>query len=121
MPRWPLVLAAWTCLVALAVLSLLPEKAMIRTGVNGHVEHFIAYAGATAIVVSAYARRHAVPSLAAMLMLYAGLLEAGQNFSPGRHPSILDFAASAAGVIAGACAFALARLMARRAPATTGD
>jgi VanZ family protein len=43
----------------------------------------------------------------AYLWVYAGILEYLQHFSPGRHPSIVDFAASALGVLCGALAIAL--------------
>jgi VanZ family protein len=39
--------------------------------------------------------------------VYAGILEYLQHFSPGRHPSIGDFAASALGALCGALAVAL--------------
>jgi VanZ family protein len=39
--------------------------------------------------------------------VYAGLLEYLQHFSPGRHPAIEDFAASAFGAFAGGLAAAL--------------
>jgi VanZ family protein len=106
--------AAWTCIVALAVLSLVPGSGIVRTGWDGDLEHVIAYAAATPIIAAAYARRLGVRRLAALLVAYAGALELGQNFSPGRHPALLDFAASAAGVIAGSVAFAAAAGLARR-------
>jgi VanZ family protein len=43
----------------------------------------------------------------AMLIGYAGILELGQNFSPGRHSTVLDFVARSFGVVAGAIAFQL--------------
>ena len=39
--------------------------------------------------------------------VYAGILEYLQHFSPGRHPSIADFAASAFGALCGGLAGAL--------------
>jgi VanZ family protein len=42
--------------------------------------------------------------LAVLLIAYAGVLEISQNFSPGRTPAILDFAAGALGVCASALA-----------------
>jgi VanZ family protein len=51
-----------------------------------------------------------------MLIAYAGVLEIGQNFSPGRHASVFDFAASSCGVIAGAVAFQLAYALFRETP-----
>jgi VanZ family protein len=38
--------------------------------------------------------------------VYAGILEYLQNFSPGRHPAIEDFAASALGALCGGLAIA---------------
>jgi hypothetical protein len=35
--------AAWACVVLLAVLSWLPADEMIRTGVDGRIEHVVAY------------------------------------------------------------------------------
>lgn len=101
-------LAAWACLLLLAVLSWLPGEDMIRTGINGRIEHVIAYLGTMLLVGAAYGLRLGLFRLAAMLIAYAGVLELGQNFSPGRHSSVFDFAASSCGVIAGAIAFQLA-------------
>ena len=39
--------------------------------------------------------------------VYAGILEYLQHFSPGRHPSIGDFVASALGALCGALAVTL--------------
>jgi VanZ family protein len=100
-------IAAWTCVVLLAVLSWLPADDMVRTAVNGRIEHFIAYMGAMLLVSAAYAHRLGLLRLMAILIGYAGMLELGQNFSPGRQSSVFDFAASSFGVIAGAIAFQL--------------
>ena len=100
--------AAWTCLVLLAVLSWLPAEAMIRTGINGRIEHFIAYMGTMLVVGAAYGIRLGLLRLTAMLIAYAGVLELGQIYVPGRHSSVFDFAASASGVVIGAIAFQLA-------------
>ena len=45
---------------------------------------------------------------------YAGILEYFQHFSPGRHPALGDFAASALGALCGGFVIALVR---RRWPA----
>ena len=37
----------------------------------------------------------------AYFLLYAGILEYLQHFSPGRHPALADFAASAVGALCG--------------------
>jgi VanZ family protein len=39
--------------------------------------------------------------------VYAGVLEYLQHFSPGRHPAIGDFAATAIGAVCGGLAVAL--------------
>src|ERR1700687_5959893 len=100
--------AAWTCLVLLAVLSWLPAEAMIRTGVNGRIEHFIAYMGTMLVIGAAHGLRLGLFRLLAMLIAYAAVLELGQIYVPGRHSSVFDFAASASGGVAGAIAFQLA-------------
>jgi VanZ family protein len=92
--------ATWSCVALLALLSLLPAEDIVRTGLRGQFEHFIAYAGAGTIAALAYSRT-AAWRLAAMFAAYAALLEIGQNFAPGRHPALIDAAASALGAAAG--------------------
>jgi hypothetical protein len=99
----------WACVVVLAVLSLMPAEEMVRTGLPGQFEHTIAYAGSAAIGMGGYgSSRGALPILGGF-WLYAGILEYLQHFVPGRHPSIVDFAASAVGVLCGGLAVALFR------------
>jgi VanZ family protein len=100
------VFAAWSCIVALAVLSLIPREHMLRTGFGGHIEHIMAYLGTALIVASAYASRRL--HIVAGLMAYAGILELLQNFSPGRTPAVEDFAFSSIGVLLGVALFTLA-------------
>ncbi len=109
-------LGAWTCVVLLAVLSWLPADLMVRTGVDGRIEHVVAYMGTMLFVGAAYALRLGLLRIVAMLIGYAGILELGQNFSPGRHSSVFDFAASSFGVIAGAITFQLAYALLRDTP-----
>jgi VanZ family protein len=91
----------WFCVILLAVLSLLPAQEMVRTGIPGQLEHFIAYAGSTSIAIAGYGRRRGAVRIIGLFWIYAGVLEYLQHFSAGRHPSIVDFAASALGVIFG--------------------
>ena len=91
----------WVCVLVIAVLSLLPADAMVRTGIDGRIEHFVAYAGTMLIAGCAYGMQREDWLKMLALCAYAGVLEILQNFSPGRHPSFLDFAASSAGVFAG--------------------
>ena len=101
----------WCCVILLAVLSLLPAQDMVRTGIPGELEHFIAYAGSASIAIAGYGRRGAV-RIIGLFWIYAGILEYLQHFSPGRHPSIVDFAASGLGALFGgvAGAFLVRRL-----------
>jgi VanZ family protein len=87
----------WFCVVLLAVLSLLPAQEMVRTGFPGRVEHIVAYAGSAAIAMAGYEARRGVAQIVAGFWVYAGILEYLQHFSPGRHPAIEDFMASAVG------------------------
>ena len=91
----------WGCLALLALLSLLPAQEMVRTGFPGELEHFVAYAGSAAIAMAGYGMRRGVARIIGCFWLYAGLLEYLQHFSPGRHPSIRDFAMSALGALCG--------------------
>jgi VanZ family protein len=84
----------------IAVLSLLPAEDMVRTGAGGHIEHAAAYAG-TALLAGLGFSRHGLSRIAAMLVVYAGVLELLQRFSPGRHPGLAGWLASSFGVLAG--------------------
>ena len=90
----------WFCVILLAVFSLLPAQDMVRTGIPGELEHFAAYAGSASIAIAGYGRRGAV-RIIGLFWIYAGVLEYAQHLSPGRHPSIVDFAASALGAFFG--------------------
>ena len=115
LPRWVaggLRFAALGCMALIAVLSLLPAEDMVRTGVGGHIEHAAAYAG-TALLAGVGFSRHGLGRIAAMLVVYAGVLEPLQHFSPGRHPGLDGWLASSFGVLGGIglahCALALQR------------
>jgi VanZ family protein len=88
----------WFSLALLAVLSLLPAQEMVRTGLPGRVEYFVAYAGSAVIAMAGYGASRGVAQIIGGFWMYAGILEYLQHFSPGRHPAIRDFAASALGV-----------------------
>jgi VanZ family protein len=95
--RW----ATWVCVIVLAILSLTPGDEMVRTGAPGLLEHFVAYAGTAFIATLGYQRRVGRLQIAALLISYAGLLELAQLWVPGRHSDAVDFAFSAAGIMAG--------------------
>jgi VanZ family protein len=70
---------------------------MIRTGVRGSFEHIVAYLISALLLVFAYPRWS--PWIVGVAFAtYAGILEIGQLFVPGRHSQFEDFAASCFGV-----------------------
>ena len=91
----------WCCVILLAVLSLLPAEEMVRTGLPGRLEHFVAYAGSAAIAMAGYGASRSGVQIIGGVWVYAAILEYLQHFSPGRHPSIDNFAASALGALRG--------------------
>jgi hypothetical protein len=91
-------LVAWFSIAILGVASWLPGDEMIRTGADGRLEHGAAYLISGLAVFSAYPRRLKWP-IAILMMCYAGILEFGQLWVPGRHAGILDWAASSGGVL----------------------
>src|SRR6266404_6959787 len=97
----------WCCVLLLAVLSLLPAQDMVRTGVPGELEHLVAYAGSAAIGMAGYGANRGGVRVIGGFWVYAAILEYLQRFSPGRHPSLVDFAASAFGVLCGGLAVAV--------------
>ena len=102
--------AAWTCIFAIAVLSLAPTKTIPRTGVGGKLEHVIAYAIATFLTALAYNDGWRV---IISFLSYAGVLEFLQQFSPGRMSSVGDYLFSAVGIGIGVAVFALLRKLSR--------
>ena len=103
----------WCCVVALAVLSLLPGQGladlsllpamkMVRTVLPAPLEHFVAYAGVAAIAMAGFGSSRGGAQIIWGLSAYAGILEYVRHFSPGRHPSIENFVGSALGVLCGA-------------------
>jgi hypothetical protein len=99
----------WCCVFLLAVLSLMPAQDMVRTGVPGGLEHLVAYAGSAAFGMAGYGPSRGGVRVIGGFWVYAAVLEYLQQFSPGRHPSLVDFAASAFGALCGGLAVALLR------------
>ena len=89
------------CIIALAILALLPAESMTRSWLGGHVEHFVAYLGTTMVMGLAFRQRPRLALRCALLAGYAAILEVGQAYSPSRHVSFHDFVFSASGVVAG--------------------
>jgi VanZ family protein len=95
--------------VLLAVLSLTPGEEIepLRTDLPGQVEHIIAYAGSAAIAMAGLWPEPQPVPIIGWFWFYAGVLEYLQNFSPGRNPALVDFAASAFGALCGGVAVIL--------------
>jgi VanZ family protein len=89
------------CIIALMTLAWLPEKAMTRTMLGGHAEHFIAYLGTATVMGLTFRKSPRLAVLCSLLIMYAAILEVGQLYSPGRHASFQDLAFSSAGVVTG--------------------
>ena len=108
-------IAAWLSLLALVIASWTPGYYMVRTGAGGSFEHVGAYFVATLLWVLAYPR---LPpwGIGAALAAYAGILELGQLYVPGRHSQFEDFAASCIGA---ALVIMPAMWMQRSAPVST--
>ena len=96
--RW----ATWCVVLALAILSWTPAEDMVRPGWGYHLEHVIAYLISGVIATLGYGRRRGYMTVGVLLCVYAGILEIGQNWSPGRSPAFDDFAASSMGALLGA-------------------
>ena len=97
-------LAGAACVVAIAVLTLVPKemKAVDTAVVSGPVQHFVAYFAA-AVVIGLGARRRINPLvLVAALAVYSGVLEVLQNLAPGRDPAVEGVVWSGLGAVAGA-------------------
>jgi hypothetical protein len=89
------------CVVALVLLSWLPGDEVVRTGANGRLEHAVAYFGAAVIMALAYREKLRPLVQVLLLIVLAGILEAGQLYAPGRTAAFLDCASSGAGAAFG--------------------
>jgi VanZ family protein len=93
-----------TAVTALAMGALLPTKWVPRTGLGWEVEHFLIYFATTLALCMAWRR----PYVAAIsLVMFSGLLEAAQNLTPDRIPSLTAAFAGASGAISAVMLFDL--------------
>jgi hypothetical protein len=99
----------FACIVLLVMLSWLPSTAMVRTGADGHIEHATAYFLTATIMALAYREAPRLGVQFVLLVTLAAVMEVGQAYVPGRTSSVLDFAASSAGVAAGSLLMSIAR------------
>src|SRR5262249_38078420 len=94
-------IAGWLTVVAFAVLSLVPSELRPHTGASGPLEHVAAYAIAGGLLTLVFDKRSQPFILVLSLSLYAAILEIAQICVPGRHPVVIDCAASSAGALIG--------------------
>ena len=99
---------AWTCVLLLALLSLLPSEHLTRTGAGGRLEHLLAYMCTMLLLATVHGER-GILRCALALIAYAGVLEFMQRFFVGRTPSVRDFMFSTVGVLLGGALVALSR------------
>jgi VanZ family protein len=92
----PMQIVALLAVVGLAVASWTPGEEMIRTGMNGKLEHAIAYLLTCFAFTQGYPDRSPWRFTIA-LSIYATILEIGQIIVPGRHAAFLDLAAGVVG------------------------
>lgn len=102
---WAL-LVCWVILLTLSPANSALMQSMGQLGVPHRVGHFFAYISVSIPPVIGCRRRRQGLMLAALMVLMGILLELGQHFSPGRHPSFWDAMTNAGGV---ACGITIAR------------
>jgi len=90
---------AWLLVFAAIFLTLAPRSFRPITGVEHHLEHFLAFALLGLVSGTGYPNRRLLLVLVGIAM--AALLESFQSWAPGRHASISDFAMNAIGMCVG--------------------
>jgi VanZ family protein len=90
---------AWLLLAAAAFLTLAPRMFRPFTGVEHHLEHFLAFALLGLTFGLGYPRRPI--AIAVVGVLIAAALEILQVWAPGRHALFSDFLVNAAGLCGG--------------------
>ncbi len=95
--------SAWTLVVTILILSLVPPSLRPVTGTPHDFEHFAIFALCGFAFGLGYRGRHLVHAIA--LVMFSGCVELLQLTAPGRHARVTDFVvdalASCAGVLVG--------------------
>jgi len=107
----------WACVVAIAVLSLIPGFMRPDTGFPGQIDHTIVYCGTAGLLGLGYPAAKSRFGTTVMLISLAAALEVAQLWVPGRHSQFIDFATSAVGT----CLGMLAAVVAHRVTLRTYD
>jgi VanZ family protein len=93
--RWPF----WTCVIAVLALSLLPNATELPTTGWDKSNHFIAFITLAILGLQAYPTRSGV--LFVGLLLFGGLIEILQSFTPYRSAEWADWIADGIGTLVG--------------------
>jgi VanZ family protein len=93
--RW----LVWLLLLAIATVTLSPLELRPATGMPADIERACAYAVLGSILFVAYPKHRQICMVLAIG--FAGILEVGQHFVPGRHGTVHDFVIKALSVIVG--------------------
>jgi VanZ family protein len=110
-------IARWIALalaVAIAVVTLEPLSLRPTTGAPVDLERAFAFALLGGAIALGYFRSRYLLIGVLLGVIFAALLEAGQNFVPGRHGRIRDFLIKALALTLGAAAVWVSRRMHRR-------
>ena len=90
---------AWLLVFAAVFLTLAPRSFRPITGVEHHLEHFLAFTLLGLVFGTGYPGRRLL--LALLGIAVAALLETFQSWAPGRHANVSDFAMNAIGMCVG--------------------
>ena len=102
----------WILALTIVVLSSVPPSVRPTTDASHNVEHFAIFF-ATGIAF-AIGYRDRLPLVVIALIVFCGLVEVAQFWSPGRHARLIDFLVDAAATCAGAVAVFIAEWIWRR-------
>jgi hypothetical protein len=101
----------WAAVVLITILSLVPGEARPHTTTPSQLERVAAYAIAGSALALGYFGVRSVIAIAALLPIYAALLEIFQLWVPRRTARIIDIVAGTAGSWIGICSMVLLRRM----------
>jgi len=82
----------WISVATIAMLSLVPGSERPHVLATGLLEHFVAYAGAAALLAAGYTAKRQLIGISVLLPVYAACLEILQIFIPGRSAQMIDAA-----------------------------
>jgi len=99
--------AAWTVLLAIIVLTVVPPGLRPVTHIPHKIEHAAAFLGTGILFGIAYAGRERL--LSAGAIAFCAAIEAMQLYAPGRHARISDLVVDTAAAVAGVFLGAFAR------------